>query len=209
MQINYYPRLAELTALGVRGLGPWSFDKIPIANASIYRYQDKIRLFGGSTLANKFYWVFADNVGQDDGNTFAAILETGAFDFGAPVLTKYIRRMRILGRGRFNVQIKRNFQNTIYWNKAVDLSQTSDLWNDELWGGPAGPGKWGPDANVKETTVNPDAYGRFITVVFSDFDPAAGTMSVPIGSRDYSKPTGQWSILGCILDGQLLGVRQT
>jgi len=209
MQINYYPRLAELTALGVRGLGPWSFDRVPIACASLYRYQDRVRLFGGSTSANAFYWVFADNVGTDDGQPFTAILETAAFDFGSPLLTKYIRRIRVLGRGIFTVQIKRNFQGAVKWTHIADLSQTTDLWNDELWGGVGGPGTWGPDANVKETTLNPDVYGRFITVIFSDSSPAAGSKVTPVGSRDYPIPTGQWSILGCILDGQLLGVRQT
>ena len=205
MQINYYPRLAELTALGIRGLGPWSVDRVPVACASVYRYQDKVRLYGGSTLANKLYWVFADGIGQDDGQTFTAILETAAFDFGAPLLTKYVRRMRILGRGKFNVSIKRNFQNTLYRTASVDLSQGTDMWNNNNWNSD----NWGPDANVKETTVNPDAYGRFITVVFYDADPNAGSMTIPVGSRDYSRPTGQWSILGCILDGQLLGVRNT
>jgi hypothetical protein len=204
MQVNYYPRLAELTALGVRGLGPWSIDRIPIACATIWRYQDRIRLFGGSTTANKFYWVFADAVGQDDGVAFQAILETAAFDFGAPLLTKYIRRMRLLGRGLFTVQIKRNFQNAVLWTHVADLSFASDLWNSHNWN----IGSWGPDANVKEITLNPDAYGRFITLVFSDSSPNPGTMIVPVGSRDYTKLTGQWSILGCILDGQLLGVRE-
>jgi len=205
MQVNYYPRLAELTALGIRGLGPWSIDRIPVQCASVYRYMDKVRLYGGSTTANKFYWVFADGVGQDDGTTFTAILETGAYDFGAPILTKYLRRMRILGRGRFNVQLKRNFQNSFYRSSTVDLSGQPDVWNSHVWN----TQNWGPDANVKETTVNPDAYARFFSVVFSDTDPAAGTMVIPVGSKDFSRPTGQWSILGCILDGQLLGVRNT
>jgi len=203
LQINYYPRLAELTALGVRGLGPWSFDRVPIACASLYRYQDKVRLYGGSTLANKFYWVFADNVGQDDGNTFTATLETAAFDFGAPLLTKYIRRMRLLGRGAMTVQIRRNFQAAVKWTHIADLSQQPDLWNSANWNADT----WGPDANVKEITLNPDVYGRFISVVISDNDPDAGTRDVPVGSQDYSLPSGQWSLLGVILDGQLLGVR--
>lgn len=204
MQINYYPRLAELTALGVRGLGPWSIDRVPVACASLYRYQDKVRLYGGSVTANALYWVFADNIGTDDGQPFTAILETAAFDFGAPLLTKYVRRMRVLGRGLFTVQIKRNFEASVKWTHIADLSQSKDLWNDEVWGG-----VWGPDANVKETTLNPDVYGRFLTVVFSDSSSNAGTTTIPVGSHDYAKPTGQWSVLGCILDGQLLGVRTT
>jgi hypothetical protein len=70
-------------------------------------------------------------------------------------------------------------------------------------------GNWGPDSNVKEVTLNPDAYGRFITLVFSDSSALAGSKILPVGSKDYSIPTGQWSILGTLLDGMLLGVRNT
>lgn len=205
MQINYYPRLAQLTQLGVRGLGPWNIDRIPVANAAMWRYQDKVRVFGGSTVANKVYWMFADGQGTDDGTAFTAILETLAFDFGQEIDTKYIRRIRILGRGQFNVSLKRNFQNQLYKTIAVDLSSGSAVWNSGTWN----TGSWGPDANVKEATVNPDAYGRAITLIFSDSSSQAGSKTLPVGSKDYAIPTGQWSILGCILDATLLGVRNT
>jgi hypothetical protein len=204
MQINYYPRLAQLSPLGVRGLGPWSFDRIPISCATLYRYQSIVRLYGGSTVANRFYWVFADTAGQDDGVTFTAILETGAFDFGQPILTKYVRRMRILGRGRFNVQLLRNFRSDSYANTPVDFTAQATVWNSGNWN----VGDWGPDASVKEATINPDAYGRFFTLVFSDADPNVGSISLPVGSKNYAIPTGQWSILQTLLDGYLLGVRE-
>jgi hypothetical protein len=205
IQINYYPRLAQLSSLGVRGLGPWSVDRMPIACAAMYRYQDKIRVYGGSTIANKAYWMFADGIGQDDGVTFTAVLETGALDFGNPLITKYVRRMRILGRGQFVVQIKRNFQNAVYKTMPIDLSSSTSNWNVGNWN----VGNWGPDSNVKEATINPDAYGRFITLVFSDSSSSAGTKTLPVGSKDFAIPTGQWSILGTLLDGMLLGVRNT
>jgi hypothetical protein len=207
IQVNYYPRLAELTALGVRGLGPWSIDRMPIICAINWRWQTTFRLLGGSNQANKFYWLFADSVGQDDGQSFVAILETGAYDFGDPLLTKYIRRMRILGRGRLNVQLRRNFLGGIYYTKFVDLSAGLELWNDgSVWNDGS---MWGPDSNVKETTVNPDAYGRFFALIFSDNDPAPGNSVVPLGTKDYVISTGQWSILGIVIDGSLLGVRNT
>lgn len=203
MQINYYPRLAELTALGVRGLGPWSIDRMPISCAAMWRYQDKVRVYGGSTIANKLYWVFADGIGTDDGNAFTATLETLAFDFGDELLTKYIRRLRILGRGAFTIQMKRNFQNAVYKTFPVDLSSSSSQWGIGNWN----VGNWGPDSNVKEATLNPDAYGRALTLIFSDSSAQAGSKILPVGSKDYAIPTGQWSILGAILDGFLLGVR--
>jgi hypothetical protein len=204
MQINYYPRLAQLTQLGVRGLGPWSIDRMPIANAAMWRWQDRVRVFGGSTRSNSLFWMFADGVGTDDGQVFTATLETLAFDFGDELLTKHIRRIRVLGRGQFVVSLKRNFQNALYKSFSVDLSSTNTNWGTGVWN----VGLWGPDSNVKEKTINPDAYGRAITVIFTDSSNQPGTKILPVGSKDYGIPTGQWSILGCILDGFLLGVRE-
>lgn len=204
LQINYYPRLAELTALGVRGLGPWSFDRMPVQCVASWRYQSAIRLFGGSTQANKVYWMFADSAGQDDGVTFTATLETGAIDFGDEILTKYIRRIRVLGRGTFNLYIKRNFSNSVYKTLPLNLNQNpGGNWNVGNWNN----GNWGPDANIKQALLNPDAYGRVFTLVFSDSSALTGSKSLAVGSVDYSIPSGNWSILGCQLDGNLLGVR--
>jgi hypothetical protein len=206
MQVNYYPRLAELTALGIRGLGPWSFDRIPMACAALWRYQSTQRLFGGSTIANKFYWVFADTTGQDDGATFHATLETGTYDFGQPLFTKYLRRLRILGRGQFNIQLRKDFASGIYKNYAVDLTSGPSKWNVGTWNDGS---DWGPDSNVKETTINPDAYGRYMAFIFTDADPDVGSIVLPIGSKDLTIPSGQWSILGCLIDGFLLGIRES
>lgn len=203
MQINYYPRLAELSPLGVRGLGPWSFDRIPIRVATLWRSGAVIRLFGGSNIANKLYWVFADNVGQDDGVSFAGLLETGLYDLGDPIVEKYIRRIRVLGRGKFTLQLKKNAGTGVYKSFPVDLTSGGTTWNIGNWN----VGNWGPDSNLKETTVNPDAYGRFFSIVITDAEPGAGTVTLPVGSKDYSIPQGEWSVLGLILDGSLLGVR--
>lgn len=206
MQVNYYPRLAELTALGVRGLGPWSIDRMPIGCAAVWRWQSDQRMFGGSTIANKFYWMFSDSTGQDDGVSFTAILETGAYDFGQPLLTKYVRRMRVLGRGQFNVQIRKNFASGTCYNKPVDLTAGQAHWNTGTWNDGS---DWGPDANIKEETINPDVYGRYIAMIFRDTDPDMSSIVLPVGTKDYVIPTGQWSVLGCLLDGFLLGIRET
>lgn len=205
MQINYYPRLAELSPLGVRGLGPWSFDRMPITCASLWRSGNILRLFGGAAAANKCYWMFADAVGQDDGVSYQALLEGPVYDFGERLNTKYLRRLRILGRGRFNMQLKRNFESATYKTFPIDLTSSADTWNPaKTWG----TGTWGPDSNVKETTVDPDAYGRAFQLVFADApESTPGTTTVPVGSRDYALSSGEWSILGCTLDGFLLGVR--
>jgi hypothetical protein len=206
LQVNYHPRLAMLTALGIRGLGPWSLDRIPMICAMQYRWQTTLRLFGGASGDNAMYWIFADNAGTDDGVGFSATLETAAYDFGAPVNEKYIRRMRVLGRGKLHVQLKRNFEASAYKTFGVDLtSPSSNYWNDGVWDPTT---QWGPDNNIKEATVNPDAYGRYFSVVITDSDTAVGTYFVPVGSKDYSMPSGQWSILGIVLDGWLLGVRE-
>jgi len=207
LQINYSPRLAMLTALGIRGLGPWSTDRVPVACAVMWRYQAVQRLYGGATGANAFWWVFADNVGADDGNAFTAILETGSYDFGAPLLTKYIRRLRVLGRGIFNLQVRRNFEGGIIYTSTVDLSIARDQWSlADTWNAPGE--HWGIEGDVQEATVNPDLYARYVQLIFRDINPNPGSMQLPVGQKDVVLPTGQWSVLACIVDGCALGIRE-
>jgi hypothetical protein len=88
----------------------------------------------------------------------------------------------------------------------VNLDSGPDLWNEGTWDDGS---DWGPDANIKEATVNPDGYGRYMAFIFTDADPNVGTIILPIGSKDLSLPAGQWSVLGCLIDGNLLGIRES
>ena len=205
LQVDYYPRLAMITAYGIRGIGPFAFNRMPGNCFAVYRNAGVERLFGGHPTANKFMWFFAPT-GTDDGVAFAATLETGAYDFGAPLLSKYIRRIRFLGRGRLNVQIKPNFKSAVSKTFVANLIATTDLWTvSDLWDV---AGTWGPDSNLKEAAFHPDVYGRWISLLFTDSETAQGSYILPVGSRDYSLPVGEWSVLGFILDGYLLGNRE-
>lgn len=203
LQIEYYPRLGPISQFGNVGIGPWVFHRMPATTFARFRSGAIEYLFGGHGTANKFLQLFAP-IGTDDGATFTAIMETGAYDFGAPTRTKYIRRIRILGRGDLILQFRRNFQSAIYKTAPVDLSSASDLWSlADLWG----TGTWGPDSMFQEAEINPDAYGRYFQLRFSDSSTDVSRKLLEVGSREYSLTAGEWAIYLITLEGDLLGVR--
>jgi hypothetical protein len=203
LQLEYYPRLAGVTPFGNRGTGPFVFHRIPAGVFVRVRYGAQEKLFGDKVGANKFLWLFSDS-GTDDGATFQGIAETSAFDLGSPIFTKYIRRVRLLGRGKFIMQLKRNFQTGVYKTYPVDLTASGDLWGGgDVWGG-----TWGPDSIIKELAIDTDVFGRFFQLRFIDAETLAGSKVVHVGSQDYSLPAGEWAIYGAILEGSQLGVRE-
>jgi hypothetical protein len=142
-------------------------------------------------------------VGTDDGVIFTAILETGELDFGAPSRTKYVRRIRILGRGDVTLQIKKNFRSAVDKTKAINMTSLNNLWNTGVWN----TGNWGPDSLFKEALINPDAYGRVFQLRFTDSSSAIGRKLLEVGSREYSITSGEWGIYLFTIDADLLGVR--
>lgn len=202
LQIEYYPRLGALSPYGFRQIGPFCFQRMPAQNFVRWRYQATERLLAGSSIANKYYWAYAP-IGTDDGATFTAILETGAFDFGDAIRTKYLRRLRVLGRGRFNVQFKPDFQSAVAKTFIVDLTSSTNTWNSGNWNS----GSWGPDSVFKTAPLMPDMYARQFTIVFSDSETTVGKKLVEAGSQEYSLIDGEWGIYGAWLEGALLGVR--
>jgi len=205
-QIEYYPRLAERSPDQESvGIGPLTFQRMPGHFFSAYRYQANDFLLAGSNQANKVYRCYAPAQGTDDGATFQGLIETGTMDFGVQDRTKYIRRMRFLGRGKTNALIKRNFEPGTYKTYLVDMSAgVVDLWSiADHWG----VGSWGPGANVREDLVNTDAYGRYFALRFVDAEVGTQKRPIAVGSLEYSVPTGEWTIFGILLDGVVLGVR--
>ncbi len=203
MQIEMYPRLRPISQYGFRGLAPWVTHRIPATSFTRFRSGAVEYLFGGASAANKFYEIFAA-VGTDDGVTFTALMETGPYDFNQPTRTKYIRRLRVLGRGQVSVVFKRNYQTASYKTFPIDLSSAADLWSlGDLWGA----GAWGPDAVVKEKLVNPDAYARFFSFRFTDSSTNTGRKLVEVGSSEYSLTSGEWAVYGMVLEADVLGVR--
>jgi hypothetical protein len=205
-QIEYYPRLgARSPDQETSGVGPFAFQRVPSHFAVLYRYGATERLIGAHNAANKILWFGRPGQGTDDGTVFQGLIESGAFDFKTQDRTKYIRRMRFLGRGRFNVQVRRDFLSNLYRTYTVDLTALTDTWSvGDTWG----VGTWGPDSNLKQTRVNTDMYGRFFALVFIDAESTSGRKIVSVGSVDYSLSAGEWSIFGLLLEGSLLGVRE-
>jgi len=199
VQLEYYPRLTDKNKQS-----PFMFQRLPVSVFTRVRSGVTETLYGGHNAANKFLWVYAP-VGDDDGATVQGLLETGMFDLNNPANEKYVRRLRFLGRGKFQVQILRNFRPSAYRSYSVDLTATSDLWDpSDLWG----IGDWGPDSIVKEARVSSDIYARFVAFRFIDAETTVGTQPLPIGHVDYALPAGAWAIFAVLVDGMVLGVRE-
>ena len=176
---------------------------MPATTFSRYRSGAVEYLFGGKSSENKFMQMFS-GAGTDDGAFFAAIMETGAYDFSAANRTKYIRNIRVLGRGHPIMELKRNFQSAVYKIFPLDLSHATDTWNPaDLWGS----GSWGPDSVYKEDLVHADAYGRYFQILITDAQSVAGQKLVEVGSAEYSITSGEWAVYGVLMEADLLGVR--
>jgi hypothetical protein len=205
VQIEYYPRLGPISQFGTIGIGPWAFMRMLASTFTRVRVGVTEYLYGGHPTANKFMYLNAP-VGTDDGATFTALMETGAYDFGAPTRTKYIRRIRVLGRGNLTAQLVRNYETAVYKTKQFALSYTADLWAiTDHWG----VGNWGPDANFKEAIWNSDAYGRYFQIRFSDTSTLINHKVIEVGSKELAITTGEWSVYLITLEGDVLGVRDT
>ena len=200
LQIEYAPLLAAAGG----GAGPMYFHRMPARAFCTYRTGATERLFAGHNNANKMLQCFAA-AGQDDGVTFNGLLETKAFDFGVVPQTKYLRRVGVLGRGKFNILVKRNYETPVIGTDTIDLTTATDTWSmADSWGA----GTWGPGSIIKGKAVNFDLYGRNYTLQFSDSESAVGSVPIPVGAIDYAVTTGEWGIYGAELDGQMLGVRE-
>jgi hypothetical protein len=199
LQLEYYPRLKGDN----EAAGPFAFQRMPATAFTRWRYGTIDRLFAASNNSNKVLQAFGP-VGTDDGVAFASIAETGALDFDRPTVYKYLRFMRMLGRGQFNLLMLRNFKVDIYKTFVIDMASAGDVWApSDIWG----TDTWGPQALLQEAKIHPDAYVRFLSLRFTDSDPDVGTKPIPVGSRDYRLIAGEWGIYGYNIDATVLGVR--
>lgn len=200
LQLEYYPRLV---GKGDENVGPFAFQRMPASTFTRWRSGVFDRLLASSNSSNKILLAFGDS-GTDDGETFSALTESGALDFDRPTIHKYLRRMRVLGRGQFTMLMRRNFRIDTYKTFVMDMSSGTDTWSTgDFWG----TGEWGPEFLLKEQRLHPDAYVRFLTVVFTDSDTDTGSKPVPVGSRDNRILAGEWAVYDYNIDATLLGVR--
>jgi hypothetical protein len=202
LQIEYYPRLGPISQLGTRGLGPWAFMRMPAQVFTRWRYLANEFLYGGAMASNKFYYLLAP-VGTDDGATFSALLETGPYDFGNPTHDKFIRRIILLGRGRFFMQLRKNDLSSVAVTYTVDMVANSDTWGDENWNA----GTWGPDSIIKQLKVDTDLYGRQVSFIFTDSETTVGLSLIEVGSKEYQLTAGKWGIYSAEIEGSVVGLR--
>jgi len=206
--VEYYPRLAGVTQTGARSIGPFVFHRMPVQCFARWHWPTagKDLLFAGHNNANKMLDLFSP-VGTDDGVAFQAMLQTAWFDFGDPIHTKYLRELRFLCGGRFDVLIFRNYAESIYRTITVDAGVIEDLWNavDDVWGA----GEWGtsdPTRDIRKTNI--DAYARHFSFRFQDaFETDTSQQTYWIGSRDRDLLIGEWAIYGMVAEGTVLGKR--
>ena len=205
MVIEYYPRYGPIYQIsGSIGPGPWMFQRPPATCFTTYRYGSVERVYGGAAAANKMYWVYGD-IGTDDGAMYSSLAESAFFDLGEAIFWKYLRRLKAVGKGKFFLQMRRNFQTALYQTMPINFSLSQNNWNTGNWTDPGAP--WGPDSYIKEIIIDTDMFGRSFSLVFTDSETATGILRLPVGSKDHDIVTGEWSIYEVIFDGELLGLR--
>ena len=203
--VEYYPRLGSLTAFGTRTIGPFTYHRMPAQCFARWRYQPDDQLFAGHVSANKLLRVFA-NVGTDDGVAYKAVLQTPFFDMQDPVNTKYLRELRFLCVGRFNVFIYRNYETSILATIPIDEGVKADLWDsaNDVWG----TGVWGRDPWIKSIRKGVDVYGRSFSFRFQDAqDTGTAIHLVWVGDQGKEVPMGEWAIYDMAFVGSMLGER--
>lgn len=201
--IEYYPRLGPIYQIsGNIGPGPWTIHRLPISTFTTVRQGATEAIFGGNPNANKFMWIFSPD-GEDDGVPFASIAQSASFNFGSPVIWKYFRRCTVVGRGKFNLQFRRDFQQGIYQTYIVDLNAVDDTWNVGVWNS----GFWGPDSNLKRKQVSVDLYAVELSIVISDAEIVTGVQQINVGSNAHKVTVGEWAVMELAFDGFALGIR--
>jgi len=203
--VEYYPRLGSFTPQGNRVGGPFSFHRMPASRFTRWRWGDEEVLYASHPTANKFMECFA-SVGTDDGMPYQGVLQTAWFDFGDPLHTKYLREIRVLCAGRFQVLVYRNFSMDTYRTINVDASGIKDQWDtSEFWGF----GNWGAEDPVRDLRkTNVDAYGQYFSFRFVDnFDTDTNFQTDWIGSHGRDLVVGEWAIYGLVAETSVLGKR--
>jgi hypothetical protein len=205
--IEYYPRLGAYTPLGRRLFGPFSFHRMPVQAFARWRYGQKDQLYAAHNNANKFTEVFAP-VGTDDGQSFQAVLQTSWFNFGDPINSKYLRELRLICTGRFDLMIYRDFEESVYRTVPVDASGAQDFWDsvDDKWDT---RDTWGKDEPIRDVRLrNLDAYARWFSFRFQDaMETGTNHQTFWIGSHGRDLLVGEWAIFGLFGEAYMLGRR--
>lgn len=168
---------------------PFTVHRMPMRCATIWRKDTEERLLYGRRDANKLLEAFR-TIGTDDGTSFSGLYETGFTDMEAPMLNKYLRWMRVYGRGKFFVNIKRDYEVGLSSSTFVDYSAVPDTWGDGLWGS----GVWGPNSVYMEKGFHPDVYGYSFAFQFTDAETTVSTREVDVGGTTVLREAGQFGV---------------
>jgi hypothetical protein len=199
LQVEFYPRLDQMSSYLMPRKQPFTFHRRPIRNAVTIRKGSQVHLYCGASGVPKVYE--AGVGGTDDGATIVGMVEIGWFDFGMPVNSKYVRSVRIAGRGKFELQWRKDFLSSIAHSTSINLTGSSQVWGVGNWG----VGTWGPDSMIKSDQWSPDVYGHWFALRFVDAEVVAGSRSVDFAGVPYSIVAGQWAVYEVVMQGFLLG----
>ncbi len=180
---------------------PFTFHRMPIKCLSTLRTAQVEILIGAGTLHNNIYKCFE---GPDDaGVPFSAVIETKWFNFDDPLTVKYLRRLLLLGRGVFFMDILTDYESSIKVSRSLSLAQfgpvwngVGDVWNDE---------NWGPAAVLSSTPLHPDVYGRAFSFRFSDTVAGVVAQAMDVGDIDYQIQRGTWSLFSAEMEVVAMG----
>jgi hypothetical protein len=120
------------------------------------------------------------------------VIETKWFSFDDPLTVKYLRRLLLLGRGVFFMDILTDYEVAIKKSRSLDLAQFGPIWNGvgDVWNDE----NWGPAAVLASTPIHPDIYGRAFSFRFSDEASGVVAQSIDVGDIDYQIQRGTWSL---------------
>lgn len=196
-QVEFYPHMEKK---------PWNFHRMPVNLLIPMRYQDDYFLYGPKKGSYKWYKAFASATGTDDSVAFSTKIQTGWFDLGEPGKTKYIRRLRVLGRGKFWVILKVDFKVATVWSSYLNLSEAGDIWEvTDDWDITE---TWGLGEMYSEPELHPDVYARYISVCYQDSETGTDSEAIYVGNIRTLTSVGEWAVHSIAVEPVLLGVRQ-
>lgn len=197
VQAEFYPGFARK---------PWNFHRIPVTSILTFRDGDEVLYYGTARGSNVLFEVFKDDQGTDNGTAITTVLETGWYDLGEPILTKYLRRFLVVGRGKVYCYFKTDFNNSVKWSSVVDMSTSLKKWDKtKKW---HKTDKWGPGSYFSQSILDTDVYCRQFRIGFTDSQVEYGAFPLSVGAKSYDIPSGEWAVHSVSIEPTLLGVRR-
>jgi hypothetical protein len=195
LQLEFYHDLPEQ---------PFALQRMPMRSFVTWESGASKLLLAGKNSGNKLLEAY--NGLSDDGAAFTSFIQTGWHDFGWPNHQKYLRWMRILGRGDFTVDFKVDYQDQINKQRNISIPNTTDLWDtddlfdtDQLWGEGSNSPIWEP--------IHPDVYGYQFSFRFTGNVAGQSARSIDVAGNEFLETIGQWGVNEIVLHALKMGDR--